>query len=161
LEKLLHDAEPGVRGFIAVNRKTQHAMLLKLKDDPDYHVGWILPGNPNWRPEEIRQMYARMRSEEATSRPAFTSPSVFAGNPTTPADILEQLSTSDSYFEQIALANNPSIPPKAAERLAKSGESSVRKMLISNKATPKAVLGELAADPDPEVRRSAKAAVGH
>lgn len=161
LEKLLDDKEAGVRGFIVTNRHAPHSILVKLQNDPDYHVGWMLPGNPNWSPEELRGMYARMRREEAASPPAFTSPSVFAGNPATPRDILEELSKDDSYFVQSTLVGNPSLPPAAARRLADSRESSIRRMLAANKATPKDILKELAADPDPEVSRAAQAASGN
>ena len=159
LEKLLRDKEPGVRGFIAMNEQAPHSILLKLMSDPDYHVRWMLPGNPRWRPDEIREMYARMCREEMTSRPAFTSPSVFAGNPNTPPDILVKLSGDDSYFVQAALAGNPSIPPTAAKRLANSREPSIRRMLASNKAIPENLRRKLGSDP--EVSHAAKAEGGN
>ena len=84
-EALINDNEPSVRQYVAGNPKTPHSVLVKLKIDPDKNVQWTLPQNPNWTPEEIRQMY----NENATSR------MIFALNPTTPIDILEELSTSD------------------------------------------------------------------
>lgn len=161
LEKLLDDKEPGVRGYIATNPRAPHDILIKLKNDPDYNVRWILPGNSNWHPDELHAMYHQMRTEASSYRQTFTSPSVFAGNPSTPPDILLELSKDDSYFVQSALANNPSIPPSAAETLATRGNPSIKTALTRNKATPIAVLKKLAADPDADVSSAAKARLGN
>jgi hypothetical protein len=63
------------------------------------NVQWGLPKKPNWTINEIRQMYIEK----------ITSPSVFASNPSTPLDILEELSKSDDYNILASLANNPFI----------------------------------------------------
>jgi hypothetical protein len=149
-EKLLRDKEPGVRGYIATNPHTPHSILVKLKDDPDGNVQWMLPGNPNWSADEIRSMY--MAEMVAVKRDKITSPCVFARNPSTPSDILEELSKSNDYNVRIALANNHAIPDSVVRTLARNGDSSVKIMLIYNRATSEDVLRSLSQDSDPKVR---------
>lgn len=145
LEILIKDREPAVRQYVAGNPQTPHSILLKLKDDPSKDVQWCLPGNRNWSAAEIRRMYEGHAS----------SPMVFAGNPSTPIDILEELSKSDEYGTRTSLANNRVINDPIAKRLAQDPRPSVRLMLTHNEATPVEVLKELAQDSDREVRASA------
>lgn len=145
IQNLIHDAEPGVRGYLVGNRKVQRSVLLQLREDPDKNVRWGLPGNPNWTADDIRQMY----------KDRVTSSSVIARNPSAPPDVLEQLSASKECSVLIALANNPSISPSVVSVLAKQRKASVRKMLTYNPATPGDVLQSLTDDADPDVRRYA------
>jgi hypothetical protein len=146
LETLANDKEPAVRQYVVANNKTPHSILLKLKSDPDENVKWELPRNPNWTPEEIREMY----NEKATSK------MIFALNPTTPIDILEELSTLDSYSVRSEVARNPSINEVIVKRLSEDSRPSVRLMLIYNKATSTEVLRKLSLDADQDVRERAE-----
>lgn len=144
-EILINDKEPAVRQYVASNPKTPHSILVKLKNDPDKNVQWNLPRNPNWTAAEIRQMY----------EVKATSPMIFASNPSTPIDILEELSKSDDYNVRTSLANNHSINETIVKRLSQDQRPSVRLMLTYNKATPVQILKKLTEDPDNDVRRYA------
>jgi uncharacterized protein (UPF0147 family) len=144
-KKLINDTEPAVRQYIAGNPKTPHAILVQLKNDPDKTVQWGLPRNPNWSADEIRQMY----DEKATS------PMIFASNPGTPIDILEELSLSNDYNVRTSLANNPSINKSIVRRLVQDQRPSVRIMLTYNEATSLETLKDLTQDPDQNVKRYA------
>lgn len=152
-DELIHDKEPGVRRYIASNRNTPHSILVKLKDDPDENVQRALLGNPNWTADEIRSMY--MAEKSTLKKYKTTSACVFARNPSTPADILEELSMLDDYVVRISLANNRSIPDSVVRTLAKNGDPSVKVMLTYNPATSEDVLRELSKDHDPKVREYA------
>jgi len=145
-EMLINDKEPTVRQYIASNPKTPHSILIKLKNDPDRNVQWDLPRNPNWTADEIRQMY----------KDNVTSPMVFASNPSTPIDLLEELSKSADYNVLTSLANNHSISEAIVERLAQDQNPSVRLMLTYNKTTSVEVLKILAQDSDKEVKQYAE-----
>jgi len=145
MEKLIHDKEPGVRGYLARNPHVPRSVLLRLREDSDKNVRWGLPGNPNWTADDIRQMY----------RDRVTSPSVIARNPSAPSDVLQELSASTDYNILIALANNPSISRPVVLTLAKQKKPSIRKMITYNPTTPDDVLQSLTEDSDEDVRRDA------
>jgi len=151
LNKLLKDPEPGVRAFLGYNLKTPRWALLELSKDPDPNVKWGLARNPNWTPEDLRKMYTEHSVAEL----------LLAGNPSTPKDILEQLSKSKDHGVQTALANNPMISEAAVRWLFQEGNSATKKMLVDNPATPKDILEKLANDSDPEVGQFAKETLKH
>jgi hypothetical protein len=147
LGKLLKDREPGVRAYLGLNPNTPRWALLQLRNDPDPNVKWGIARNPNWTQEDLLGMY-----EQKTA-----SPILIAGNPSTPKDLLQELSKSKDHGVQIALANNPSIDVVIVQRLVEEGDSATKKMLVDNPATPRDVVEALAKGSDPDVGQFAKA----
>jgi hypothetical protein len=78
-----------------------------------------------------------------------------ARNPSTPVDILEEMSRQEEYGVRSALANNRSINDAAVNALARDPNPSIRVMLTYNPATSEEVLRTLTRDSDAKVRRYA------
>jgi Leucine rich repeat variant len=145
LELLSQDKEVGVRQYVGTNPVTPRPILLRLRADPDANVRFCVPGNTAWTAQDLREMHLQGTAQ----------PSVLAGNPSSPGDVLDALSTSDSYFVQSMLVRNPSLTVTAATRLAQVSDPSIRSWLARHPITPREVLEQLAQDPDPEVREPA------
>jgi copper chaperone CopZ len=73
-----------------------------------------------------------------------------AGNPATPAAVLEHMATH--WACHTALAGNPSAPPALLARLAADWDPSVRRAVARNSSTPTDLLDELGCDADAGVR---------
>jgi hypothetical protein len=146
MDKFLKDHEVGVRAYLSLNPKTPRQVLVQLRSDPDPNVNWGVARNPNWTAEDLRKMYAEKSA----------SPVLIAGNPSSPKEILEELSRSKDHSVQTALANNPSIGVGIVKWLLQEGNSATKKMLVDNPATPREVVEALAKDSDPDVGKFAR-----
>lgn len=78
-----------------------------------------------------------------------------AGNPRTPASLLEGLAQG-SPTQAAAVAANPTCPPDLLTRLARRHEIAIRRAVAANPACPVEVMEQLVGDPDPGVRMAVR-----
>lgn len=78
-----------------------------------------------------------------------------AGDPATPADVLEVLAEDEHWGVRRSVSSNPSTPSQVLEALATDGEWAVRGNVASNPSAPLWVLETLAKDGVPWARRTA------
>lgn len=142
LDRLSSDPDPAVRQYVGSNSNISRPILKRLASDPDRNVRWGLAANPKWTAGELRWMHENKAA----------APSVLASNPSTPPDVLKELTYGSDPGTLTSLARNPSIPPYVFKRLANDPNPTIRLMLADNKSVPLPILKQLANDPDERVR---------